>query len=41
MNTLAKYDTVNGAALQSLQAADVQLKPFSNGTLAAAEKNRL
>ena len=37
-STLAKYDAVNGAALQSLLDADVQLKPFSNEILAAAEK---
>ncbi|MEA5465512.1 TRAP transporter substrate-binding protein [Leptothoe sp. PORK10 BA2] len=38
ISTLAKYDAVNGAALQSLLAANVQIKPFSNEILAAAEK---
>ena len=37
-STLAKYDAVNGAALQSLLSAGVQLKSFSDEILAAAEK---
>ncbi|MBT9314297.1 TRAP transporter substrate-binding protein [Leptothoe spongobia] len=38
ISTLGKYDAVNGAALQSLLGAGVQLKPFSDEILAAAEK---
>ena len=35
---LAKYDALNGAALKSLINKGVQLKPYSNEILAAAEK---
>ncbi|MGD1952779.1 MAG: TRAP transporter substrate-binding protein [Leptolyngbyaceae cyanobacterium] len=38
ISTLAKYDAVNGAALQSLLGAGAQLRPFSDEILAAAEK---